>query len=66
MKSTQRQKQKRYRLLEYPTNAAENILQLMFEDKIWSGDRGAKSIVEIENLEPVEVDLRRVTFDTIG
>jgi hypothetical protein len=58
--------ERRYRLMENQIKTAENLLQQMFEDEIGSEDMGPKTINEIEDLEPVEVDWKNITFDTIG
>ena len=57
---------RRYRLMENQIKTAENLLQQMFEDEIGAEDMGPKTLNEIEELEPVEVDWNKVTFDTIG
>ena len=58
--------ERRYRLVENQIKTAENLLQQMFEDEIGSEDMGPETLVEIEELEPVEVDWKKMTFDTIG
>ncbi|CAB4015799.1 two pore calcium channel 1-like [Paramuricea clavata] len=58
--------EKRYRLMENQIKTAENLLQQMFEDEIGSEDMGPQTLNEIEELEPVEVDWKKMTFDTIG
>ncbi|CAB4029789.1 two pore calcium channel 1-like [Paramuricea clavata] len=58
--------EKRYRLMENQIKTAENLLQQMFEDEIGSEDMGPQTLNEIEELEPVEVDWEKMTFDTIG
>ena len=58
--------ERRYRLVENQIKTAENLLQQMFEDEIGSEDMGPETLNEIEELEPVEVDLKKMTFDTIG
>ena len=57
---------RRYRLVENQIKTAENLLQQMFEDEIGAEDTGPQTLIEIEELEPVEVDWKKVTFDTIG
>ncbi|XP_028398587.1 two pore calcium channel protein 1-like [Dendronephthya gigantea] len=61
-----RNEERRYRLVENQIKTAENLLQQMFEDEIGSEDIGPQTLVEIEKLEPVEVDWNKVTFETIG
>ena len=61
-----RSEERRYRLMENQIKAAEILLQQMFEDEIGSEDMGPKTMNEIEDLEPVEVDWKKMTFDTIG
>ena len=58
--------ERRYRLVENQIKTAENLLQQMFEDEIGSEDMGPQTLNEIEELEPVEVDWKKMTFDTIG
>ena len=58
--------ERRYRLVENQIKTAENLLQQMFEDEIGSEDMGPETLNEIEELEPVEVDWKKMTFDTIG
>ena len=58
--------ERRYRLMENQIKAAEILLQQMFEDEIGSEDMGPQTMIEIEDLEPVEVDWKKMTFDTIG
>ncbi len=61
-----RSEERRYRLMENQIKTAENLLQQMFEDEIGSEDMGPKTMNEIEDLEPVEMDWKKMTFDTIG
>lgn len=58
--------ERRYRLVKNQIKTAENLLQQMFEDEIGSEDMGPETLIEIEELEPVEVDWKKMTFDTIG
>ena len=48
--------ERRYRLVENQIKTAENLQQQMFENKIGSEDMGPETLIEIEELEPVEVD----------
>lgn len=57
---------RRYRLIENQIKTAENLLQQMFEDELGFEDMGPQTLIEIDDLEPFEVDLKKVTFDTIG
>jgi hypothetical protein len=52
--------------MENQIKTAENLLQQMFEDEIGSEDMGPQTLNEIEELEPVEMDWNKMTFDTIG
>lgn len=61
-----RREELRYRLMDNRINTAESLLQHMFEDEIGAEDMGPESLLEIEDLEPVEADWRKMTFDTIG
>ena len=61
-----RSEERRYRLMENQIKTAEILLQRMFEDEIASEDMGPKTMNEIEDLEPVEVDWKKMTFDTIA
>ena len=58
--------EKRYRLVENQIKTAENLLQQMFEDEIGSEDMGPQTLMEIEELEPVEVDWKKINFENIG
>ena len=61
-----RSEERRYRLMENQINTADSLLQHMFEDEIGAEDMGPESFFAIEELEPVEEDWRKMTFDTIG
>ena len=61
-----RKEERRYRLMENQINTAESLLQYMFEGEIGTEDMGPESLREIEELEPVEEDWRKMTFASIG